>query len=118
MGDRGSDLGKSLGKGKPSDKENEYFRRKDAELLEAARKRHQEETKKAEEHAKKRRCPACNAPMDPINYEDHAVEIDKCLECSGIYLDDGELEQILSMSKEGSPRLTSSILAFIKGKKN
>ena len=38
-------------------------------------------------------CPACKNPM--IILELHEVEIDYCDECSGIWLDSGELEMLL-----------------------
>ena len=37
-------------------------------------------------------CPRCQKDMETITY--HHVEVDQCPECSGIYLDKGELEEI------------------------
>lgn len=36
------------------------------------------------------RCPACEAPLLAIEYDE--VEVDYCTECRGIWLDAGELE--------------------------
>ncbi len=38
------------------------------------------------------RCPKCGMPLDEITFR--GVKIDKCLSCGGVYLDDGELEQV------------------------
>jgi len=46
-------------------------------------------------------CPKCGIPMAVLNYADTEVEIDYCTECQGIWLDKGELEQIIaSLEKE------------------
>lgn len=37
-------------------------------------------------------CPKCNEPL--VGFELDGVEIDRCVECGGIWLDPGELEQI------------------------
>ncbi|MEM6290793.1 MAG: zf-TFIIB domain-containing protein [Myxococcota bacterium] len=38
-------------------------------------------------------CCKCGAQMDEIVFR--GVRVDKCLECGGVYLDDGELEQLV-----------------------
>ena len=38
-------------------------------------------------------CPKCQGTMQ--TFERGGVQIDQCLECRGVYLDRGELEQIL-----------------------
>lgn len=42
-------------------------------------------------------CPVCNKPM--IILELNKVEIDYCPNCSGIWLDEGELELLYSIDK-------------------
>ena len=39
------------------------------------------------------RCCKCGASMDEIVFR--GVRVDKCLRCGGVYLDDGELEQLV-----------------------
>ena len=41
-------------------------------------------------------CPVCRTPM--LAYELDGVEIDHCIDCSGTWLDGGELEQITELS--------------------
>jgi hypothetical protein len=38
------------------------------------------------------RCPKCGSELDEIIFR--GVKIDKCFPCGGVYLDDGELEQL------------------------
>jgi len=37
-------------------------------------------------------CPKCGMSLDEITFRD--VKVDKCFGCGGVYLDDGELEQL------------------------
>ena len=50
-------------------------------------------------------CPVCKTAM--ITLELNEVEIDHCLECSGIWLDAGELEMLLDDSKQAQELLSS-----------
>ncbi|MEM7158737.1 MAG: zf-TFIIB domain-containing protein [Myxococcota bacterium] len=38
------------------------------------------------------RCPKCGMSLDEITFR--GVKVDKCFSCGGVYLDDGELEQL------------------------
>jgi hypothetical protein len=37
-------------------------------------------------------CPKCGAELDEITFR--AVRVDKCFACGGVWLDDGELEEL------------------------
>lgn len=37
-------------------------------------------------------CPKCGSELDEITFR--GVKVDKCLACGGVFLDDGELEQL------------------------
>ena len=41
-------------------------------------------------------CPACKKPM--VSFEFEGVEIDRCLECGGTWLDAGELELLTELA--------------------
>ncbi len=43
-------------------------------------------------------CPKCQATMR--NYERNGVNVDQCSECRGIFLDRGELEQIMDAEQK------------------
>ena len=83
---------------KPSDKEEEYFARQEYERLkELAKKQAEQEEKKAAQERKElhyMHCPKCGGDLVEIGYKE--VNIDKCTLCEGIWLDAGELEQIIS----------------------
>lgn len=50
-------------------------------------------------------CPVCREPM--IVLEHDQVEIDHCVSCKGIWLDQGELELLLDHGEEGKHLLSS-----------
>ena len=85
----------------PSDPEEEYFIRVEAERLRTmAAERHAEleieerEKARALHHMK---CPKCGMQLQEISFG--TVRIDKCFSCEGLWLDKGELEII---QKQGS----------------
>lgn len=51
-------------------------------------------------------CPACDEPMVVLEYEE--VEVDFCTECSGVWLDEGELELLLGLEEPEVASLISS----------
>lgn len=81
---------------KPSDKEEEYFARQEAERrrkIAEERQAHMlaEERERARElHFMK--CPKCGMQLEEMAFGD--VQIDKCFNCEGMWLDKGELERI------------------------
>ncbi len=69
--------------------ENEYFHRQERELLEKMK------AKMASESLleSKLSCPKCDGKLKEIGYE--SIKIDACEKCGGVWLDAGELAQIL-----------------------
>lgn len=53
-------------------------------------------------------CPKCGASLTEVQFR--GVQVDKCFACGGVYLDDGELEQLT-----GKPGWFESMLRFFKG---
>lgn len=86
---------------KPSDKEQEYFLRKEAERLKALREEHrqklaeQERVKMKELHFM--HCAKCGQTMTTTTLE--GVEVEICSDCGGIYLDAGELDRMLAVRR-------------------
>ena len=70
--------------------EEEYFRRKEQELIEQIRAKRAE----AERQASAIQCPKCEGTLDELTFEE--VKIDRCNKCKGVWLDSGELEQLIS----------------------
>src|SRR4029450_11561207 len=70
--------------------ENEYFRRKEQELIE---KLHAQRAEKAKAIASIIHCPKCDGTLILHTFED--VQIDRCNKCSGIWLHPLELELLV-----------------------
>jgi hypothetical protein len=81
---------------KPSESEEEYFARQEFEkrkaALAAAGPVAEAEARKRALAAAKERCPKDGAQLVTLTFR--GVEIDKCSECAGIWLDAGELERV------------------------
>ena len=59
------------------------------------------------------KCPKCNIPLEQLHYE--GVEIDRCSECQSVWLDEGELERIISTEEETfSPEMIQKTVASTK----
>jgi uncharacterized protein with PIN domain len=106
MSDRGTP-------GKPSTSEDEYFVREDAEkkrrLALQAKKDHQAAELKRLKDLHFMRCPKCGLEMHEVKFR--GVDVDVCFSCNGIFLDQGEIEQI---EKPESRGVMSSILNWFK----
>ncbi|MFO7973551.1 MAG: zf-TFIIB domain-containing protein [Candidatus Hydrogenedentota bacterium] len=50
-------------------------------------------------------CPICREPMIVLEYAE--VEVDFCTECSGVWLDEGELELLLGLDESEVAKLMS-----------
>jgi Zn finger protein HypA/HybF involved in hydrogenase expression len=94
---------------KPSEKEEEYFAR---QMFEQKQRVEQEkqihladaERKKAKElHFMK--CPKCGMNLVEIDYK--SIKVDRCSSCEGIWLDSGELAQVVKLEKGALDRLFS-----------
>jgi hypothetical protein len=83
---------------KPTEKEDEYFARQEFERRKKALA--DQEGRAAEEERQrvlavaKGCCPKCGAPLVAIHFR--GVELDKCSHCQGVWLDCGELDQVLA----------------------
>jgi Zn-finger nucleic acid-binding protein len=72
--------------------EDEYFVRKERELLAKLKAKQDTETKAAVEKDARMRCPKCGEPLKARSFQ--KIEIDQCTGCNGIWLDAGEMEQV------------------------
>jgi len=94
---------------KPSEREAEYIARTE---FESKKKIEEEKQKKLKEEEKKKlkelhsmRCPKCGMALLEIDYKE--IQVDKCSECEGIWLDAGELEAVAKLEKSGIDKLFS-----------
>lgn len=78
--------------------EDEYFRRKEQELIELQRAKRA--AKEQQEQAGKSaiNCPKCDGTLVEITHE--GVHIDRCNKCDGVWLDAGELERLTSQEEQ------------------
>ena len=99
--------------GKPSNIEDEYFVREDAEkkrklALAAKKEKHAAELKALKElHFMK--CPKCGLDLHEVKYA--GLDVDVCFACRGVFLDQGELESIVRHEKNG---VMAAILNWFK----
>ena len=83
---------------KATEHEDEYFARLE---FERQRKGLDERNARAAEDERQRilsvvrgRCPKCGAELIPVPYR--GIELDKCSRCQGVWLDFGELDQVVT----------------------
>ena len=103
---------------KPSDTEEEYFARENAERL---RKLAAEQKKSLAETEREKlqklhhmRCPKCGMELKEITVR--GVEVDRCFSCNGTWLDAGEIEKLGKGSAEGTV-MAAVLRVFGGGKK-
>lgn len=74
--------------------ENEYFRRKEQELIAKMKAKIEEESA----HSLEIKCPKCDGTLIEADFE--SIKIDVCDRCTGVWLDPGELTQIVDKGDE------------------
>jgi predicted RNA-binding Zn-ribbon protein involved in translation (DUF1610 family) len=79
---------------KPSRNEEEYFAKLEAEKLEQQRTRSRELAITAERATHYMKCPQCGA--DLVTQEFHGVQVIRCPECHGLWLDASEIEAVVA----------------------
>ena len=72
--------------------EDEYFVKKERELLAKLKTKQEAESKAAAKNAAHMTCPKCGEPLKARSFQ--KIEIDQCTGCNGIWLDAGEMEQV------------------------
>ena len=77
--------------------EEEYFHRKNKEAIEKLRAKMAVAEKAKASGSSSMRCPRCDGTLNENKFE--GVLIDTCDKCGGVWLDSGELEQLIK--KEG-----------------
>ena len=72
--------------------EDEYFVKKERELLAKLKAKQEAETKASGKNTAHMTCPKCGEPLKARSFQ--KIEIDQCTGCNGIWLDAGEMEQV------------------------
>ena len=79
--------------------EDEYFVKKEKELIEKLKAKQEGEVKKQLRELCRMRCPKCGEPLKERSFQ--KILIDQCTGCGGIWLDNGELEEVAGREKGG-----------------
>jgi hypothetical protein len=99
--------------GKGSRSEEEYFVREDAEKKRKLSKQAAKDAVSAEKERLKQlhfmRCPKCGMELHEVDFR--GIGVDVCFHCNGVFLDQGELQTIVTRETQG---VMSSILNLFK----
>lgn len=94
---------------KPSQNEDEYFARQNAELVNKQRDELARKNAEAERRTHLMKCPKDGYDLATSTH--HGVSIDVCSHCGGMWLDAGELEQLAS--HEDRPGLLGRVIGDV-----
>jgi hypothetical protein len=84
---------------KPSRNEEEYFAKLEAERLERKKAEVSKLAEDAERKSHYLRCPKCGGHL--VTEEFHRVQIDRCPDCHGLWLDQGEIDAVMKFEDRG-----------------
>lgn len=87
---------------KPSKNEDEYFAREDAARLQKLREKQAMEQTATERRSHFMKCPKCGGTLQTESY--HSIELDRCPDCHGVWLDAGEMETLMKHEDPGMLR--------------
>lgn len=101
---------------KPSRNEDEYFAKVEAERLERKKREQAALANDAERKSHYMRCPKCGGHLETV--ELHRVQVDRCPDCAGLWLDNGEIDLLLQHEDKGLfSRALGDFMGSLKGKK-
>jgi uncharacterized protein len=92
---------------KPSRNEEEYFAKLNAELIKERRAALDKARAQSARETHFMKCPRCGGDLKEV--EHHQVKVDRCGDCSGVWLDAGELELVEHAHERGVTRFFSSM---------
>jgi len=107
-----SDIKRTGAQGGPSSNEEEYFARREAELLRQQREALVKTAAAAERKSHYLRCPKCGFGL--VTTTLHGVEIDQCPNCHGVWFDAGEAEAMLKRSDAERGLFRGALLSIVK----
>jgi hypothetical protein len=93
---------------KPSKNEDEYFAKQSADLIKVRQEAAIKEQQESQRRLHYMKCPKCGNDLRTEEY--HGIEIDRCTECHGMWLDAGEAEDLLRREDEGVINIFRSIM--------
>lgn len=93
--------------GKPSQNEDEYFARRDAEWLRERRAALDADRVARGKAQPRLTCPRCGSELAEREFNN--VKLDVCPSCHGVWFDAGELEMVLHMPRSELLRAVSAV---------
>jgi hypothetical protein len=100
--------------GKPSQNEDEYFARRDAEWLKERRAALDAEREAKESAERRPQCPRCHQPLEERSFK--SLRLDVCIVGHGVWLDAGELEMILHLPRAELLRVVGEVESASRAK--
>lgn len=79
--------------------EDEYFVKKEKELIEKLKSKNERERKAEMKELCRMRCPKCGEALKERSFQ--KIAVDQCTGCGGIWLDPGEMEQVAGKEDAG-----------------
>ena len=93
--------------GKPSQSEDEYFAKRDAEWARERRAELDRQNAAAAAAAKSLKCPRCGTALTERLFQ--TVKLDACEKCKGVWLDAGELEMVMHLKRGDQMRVITGL---------
>lgn len=100
---------------KPSRNEDEYFAREEREKMDSHREAARKSADAAERRTHYMKCPKCGADLRTEEF--HGIQIERCPEDNGVWLDAGELDTIAAHEDKGIlGRVFGDVMATFRSK--
>lgn len=80
-------------------REDEYFARRDRELINKLKREKEQQFKEDLQAATEMICPRCGKTLH--ERIEHGVTLDECAGCGGVWLDKGELDALATVDEQG-----------------
>ena len=89
----------------PSRNEDEYFVKRDADLIKEQRAKLDADREQLERRSHYLKCPKCGGTLFETDF--HHIKIDKCPDCGGVWFDRGEIDMLEHLDQ-------SNVRAFVR----
>ena len=93
--------------GKPSQNEDEYFAKRDAEWMKQRRAELDRQEAAAANASAGLKCPRCHSALTEREFQN--VKLDACDRCKGVWFDAGELEMIMLLKRGDQLRVITGL---------
>ena len=96
---------------KPSRNEEEYFAKREADVLRARRGAAEKAERDSARRSHYMKCPKCGADLHTKQWK--GIQVDRCPECHGVWFDAGEAEAMIKHEAQGG--LAGVFTAVVRG---